>query len=125
RLRVPVTLATPLDVNAETLRAKLRVAFEDRAYAAYVLVAIGPAPTREATPPELATLGELPLAVPVVVAVALATRDELRRLLPGTAFVPGAECWVDAAGAGRGALVAATGERGAWADLTPDGRLVL
>jgi type III secretion protein Q len=121
----PVTLAPALDVDAETLCVRLRVAFEDRAYAAYALVAVGPAPTREAARPDLATLGDLPLAVPVVVAVALASRDELRRLTPGAAFVPGLECWVDAAGAGRGALVAATGERGAWVDLTPDGRLVL
>ncbi len=121
----PVTLAAPVAVNAETLCVRLRVAFEDRAYGAYALAAVAPAPTRELAPPKLALLGELPLAVPVVVAVALVTRDELRGLTPGAAFVPGAECWVDAAGAGRGALVAATGERGAWVELTPDGRLVL
>jgi len=121
----PVTLTTSRDATAETLRVHLRVAFEDRAYAAYALVAVGSSPTREPAPPELTTLGELPLAVPLVVAAALATRDELRRLAPGTAFVPGAECWVDAGGAGRGALVAATGSRGAWVDLTHDGRLVL
>lgn len=121
----PVTLTAPLDANAETLCALLRVELEDRTYAAHALVAPGPAPTRGAARPDLTLLGELELAVPVVVAVALATREELRRLAPGAAFVPGAECWVDAAGCGRGALVAATGERGAWVELTRDGRLVL
>lgn len=123
--REPATLSTPLEVNGETLRALLRVELDGRAYAAYVLAALRVAPTREAAAPELARLGDLPLEVPLVVAAALATREELRRLRRGSAFVPGAECWVNVAGSGRGALVAATGERGAWVDLTPDGRLVL
>jgi flagellar motor switch/type III secretory pathway protein FliN len=33
--------------------------------------------------------------------------------------------WVDARGHGRAVLVAAEGSRGAWADLPPDGRIVL
>jgi len=121
----PVTLAGPLEANAETLRVPLHVHLDERTYAAYALVEIGARPTRELVAADLATLGDLPLAVPVVVAAALATREELRRLAPGTAFVPGAACWVDAAGVGRGVLVAARGERGAWVELTPDGRLVL
>lgn len=121
----PVALSTPLVPNAETLRALFHVHVDARAYAAYALATVEARPACDAVRPELATLGELPLAIPVVVAAALASRDELRRLAPGAAFVPGAQCWIDLAGAGRGALVAATGERGAWVDLTPDGRLVL
>ncbi len=121
----PVTLSTPLAAGPETLRALLHVHVDDRAYTAYALAEVESRPARVGAAPEHAPLGDLPLAVPLVVAAALTTRDELRRLAPGSAFVPGTQCWIDRAGAGRGVLVAARSERGVWVDLTPDGRLVL
>ena len=121
----PVKLEAPLGATVDLLYARATVHLDDRSYAAYALVSRAPAPTTHFARPSLAVLGDLPLSVPLVVAVSLATRAELARLTPGTAFVPGEKAWVNAAGAGRGVLVAASGERGVGVELSPDGRLVL
>src|SRR6185369_12568633 len=70
-------------------------------------------------------LGELELAVPLVVATSLATPGELARLVPGAAFVPGEKAWVSSAGIGRAVLCSALGERGVRVELPEDARLVL
>jgi type III secretion system YscQ/HrcQ family protein len=121
----PVTLAAPLAAKDDTLCALVHVHLEDRTFAAYALASAEPRATRDAKRPRLGALGDLPLAVPLVVAASLITRDELRRLAPGTAFVPEPGAWVNVRGVGRGALVAPTSERGVWVELTPDSRLVL
>jgi type III secretion system YscQ/HrcQ family protein len=121
----PVVLAPPLAARDDALCAVARVAVDDRVFSAYALATIRQAPTSGVPRPAPATLGDLPLAVPLVVARSLVTRDELERLAPGTAFMPGERAWIDARGAGRGVLAAARAERGIAVDLPPDGRLVL
>lgn len=75
----------------------------------------------------LAALGEMPIALPVVVATCLADRTTLAALRPGDAFViPG--CALAVSGvqlSGQVALVPSTAERGLAAHLGDDGRLVL
>lgn len=121
----PVMLVSPLAAREDALCALAKVSVDGRAFAAYALSTLGPAPTHGATPPDPARLGDLPLDVPLVVARSLLTRDELERLAPGTAFMPGEPAWVDTRGAGRGVLAAATADRGVAVELPPDGRLVL
>jgi type III secretion system YscQ/HrcQ family protein len=121
----PIALTTPLDARADALCALTKVCVDARPFAAYALVALPPTPTGGVSKPDPRALADLPLAVPLVVAVSLATPAELRRLAPGAAFLPGERAWVSAHGAGRGVLVAGTGERGVSVDLPPDGRLVL
>jgi type III secretion system YscQ/HrcQ family protein len=120
-----VALAAPATPRADTLCARATVYVEDRPYTAYALALLEPTPTRMPERPSLSALGDLVLEVPLVVAVSLATRAELRQLLPGSAFVPGEQAWVDATGRGRGVLIAATQERGVRVELPQDGRLVL
>jgi flagellar motor switch/type III secretory pathway protein FliN len=121
----PITLGAPLGARDGVLCALVHVFIDERAFTAYALAALRPAPTAGVTRPDPAALGDLPLAVPLVVAISLARPDELRRLAPGAAFMPGERAWVNVAGAGRGVLVAATAERGVAVELPPDGRLVL
>jgi type III secretion system YscQ/HrcQ family protein len=121
----PILLVTPLAARDDALCALAKVTVDGRAFAAYALSTLAAPPTQGAAPADSARLGELPLDVPLVVARSLATRDELRRLARGTAFMPGERAWVDARGSGRGVLAAATAERGVAVELPPDGRLVL
>lgn len=121
----PITLVTPLAARDDALCALVKVTVDGRAFAAYALSTLAPSPSHGARAPDPARLGDLPLEVPLVVARSLVTRDELRRLAPGTAFMPGERAWVDARGSGRGVLAAATAERGVAVELPPDGRLVL
>jgi flagellar motor switch/type III secretory pathway protein FliN len=123
--REPVELSSEPRYDASTLRADVTLRFDGRAYAAYALLALSPMPTAERPRVELETLGDLELAIPLVIALSLASPGELTRLAPGTAFVPGERAWVDARGIGRAVLCAALGERGVWVDLPSDGRLVL
>lgn len=120
---VPVLLEpSPQPAGVPRVEATLRV--EGRAYAAYALVSGDADLTRAPGTPSLETLGDVPLTVPLVVGASLAARADLKRLVPGAAFLP-SEAWVDARGHGRGVLVAATGSRGVWVELPPDGRIVL
>jgi type III secretion system YscQ/HrcQ family protein len=120
-----VALSPPLAASPGVLCVRANVLVEGRPYAAYALAALAPTPTRTPERPSLHALGDLPLAVPLVVAVSLVTRAELRQLVPGSAFVPGEKAWVDRAGRGHGVLAAATAERGVRVELPADGRLVL
>ncbi|HEV8549796.1 MAG TPA: FliM/FliN family flagellar motor switch protein [Polyangiaceae bacterium] len=123
--REPIELATDLRPETTTLRVDVTVRVDGRAYAAYALVTPVNAPTLDRPRPKLDALGDLMLAVPVVMATSLVTPGDLKRLAPGAAFLPGERAWVDRQGAGRAVLAAATAERGVWVDLPADGRLVL
>jgi flagellar motor switch/type III secretory pathway protein FliN len=120
---VPIVLETEIATDGE-LRVEALIRIERQAYAAYALVSGDANVTRGDKAPDLATLGDLPLTIPLVVASSLVARADLERLVPGAAFLP-SETWVDARGHGRGVLLAATGSRGVWVDLPPDGRIVL
>jgi len=123
--REPVELLPEPRFDASTLRADATIRLDGRAYAAYALFTLEPAPTAPRPRVELESLGELPLAIPLVVARSLATPAELGRLVPGAAFVPGERAWVSSDGSGRAVLAGALGESGVWVDLPQDGRLVL
>jgi len=121
----PVELIGDPPVDAATLRVDATLEVDGRAYAAYALLTLAELPTRPRPPLELSALGGLELGIPLVVARSLARPEELRRLAPGSAFIPGENAWVDVRGVGKAALVAPTGERGVWVELPADGRLVL
>ncbi len=115
-------------LESPALLLELSVSVDGKTYGAYALAKSELAPTEQ--PAErardvLRTLGELPIAVPVVVAASLATRGELSALGVGAAWMPGEGAFVDAHGIGRGLLAAPRGERGQWVDLAPGGRVVL
>lgn len=123
--REPVELLPEARFDAATLRADVTLRFDGRAYAAYALFTLDPVPTGPRPRVELDALGDLPLAIPLVVARSLATPAELARLVPGAAFVPGERAWVSSEAIGRGVLAGALGECGVWVELPADGRLVL
>ena len=121
--REPAALA-PNPLAEASLALGVTVRVDGKPHAAYVL-ASDPAPALSESRGSLGELGELEVALSVVVAVSLATRDELARLRPGNAWLPGEGALVNAGGIGRGVLVAPNGERGVSVDLTADGRIVL
>ncbi|MEI9941605.1 MAG: FliM/FliN family flagellar motor switch protein [Pseudomonadota bacterium] len=73
----------------------------------------------------LAELGELPIALPIVVGWSLAERAALADFVPGNAWFPGPGLWLDASGAGAVALAAPGQDRGLPATLSRDGKIVL
>jgi flagellar motor switch/type III secretory pathway protein FliN len=90
-----------------------------------VVVAIAlPELPGEASPP-LAALGEIPIAVPLVVGCGLADRAALVDFMPGNAWFPGSGLWLDALGQGPIALAAASHDRGLCGTLSRDGKIVL
>jgi len=88
--------------------------------AALELAELSPMPARS-----LAELGELPIALPIVVGWSLAERASLADFVPGNAWFPGAGLWLDANGAGEVALAASGRDRGLGATLSRDGKIVL
>jgi flagellar motor switch/type III secretory pathway protein FliN len=83
-------------------------------------------PELASSPPgSLAALGEIPLALTLVVGASIAERGELERLRPGDAFMPGPGLWIDDRGRGSGVLAAPCSERGPAVDFLEDGRIVL
>ena len=123
--REPVELLAEPRYDASTLRADVTIRFDGRAYAAFALFALEPLPTIPRPRVELGALGDVPLAIPLVVARSLATPAELLRLVPGAAFVPGEKAWVTSDRIGRAVLAGALGQSGVWVELPADGRLVL
>jgi flagellar motor switch/type III secretory pathway protein FliN len=120
---VPVVLERTA-VSSAGLRVEAIVRVERQAYSAYALVGGDADITRRGETADIDALGDVPLTIPLVVAASLVARADLERLVRGAAFLP-SDVWVDARGHGRGVLVAATGSRGVWVDLPPDGRIVL
>lgn len=77
------------------------------------------------TPAALSTLGELPLALPIVVGWSLAERAVFADFVPGNAWFPGEGLWLDAHGAGPIALAAPGQDWGVAGTLSRDGKIVL
>jgi type III secretion system YscQ/HrcQ family protein len=73
----------------------------------------------------LRELGELQIALPIVVGWSLAERATLADFVPGNAWFPGLGMWLDETGAGAVALAAASHDRGLAASLSRDGKIVL
>lgn len=113
--------------NAEAVTAFLTVVVDDDAYDARVTVPSAAVPRAEGAGDVLASLGDAPIALPLVVARCLATRAELADLRPGDAFLvpPGAIRCENGAVVGPVVLAAGRAERGLGADLAEGGRLVL
>jgi flagellar motor switch/type III secretory pathway protein FliN len=108
----------------------LTVLVDDDAFAARVLVPrlLFAVPASPWTPAALATLGDVPLELPIIAAVSRSTAAELGSLRRGDAWLPGA--WalhVSSSGALAGPVLLAAGasEEGLRAVLGEDGRLVL
>ncbi len=120
----PVVLLDDASGGGAAFSAELVVRFEDRPYRAYAVIHGDAVVAERSTSPRLIELGDVPLAIPLVGAVSLATRGDLERLVPGSAFLPN-EPWIDEQGHGRGVLAAASCDRGVWVNLPPDGRIVL
>ncbi|MET0790557.1 MAG: FliM/FliN family flagellar motor switch protein [Polyangiaceae bacterium] len=76
-------------------------------------------------PIALPALGELPIAVSVVVGWSLAERALLADFVPGNAWFPGAGLWLDAQLTGAVALAAPGQESGIAGTLSRDGKIML
>jgi flagellar motor switch/type III secretory pathway protein FliN len=112
--------------------ASLSVLVGDDAFLGKIAVAarspFGPPPRPPWEARLLASLGDAPLALPIVASATLASRESITLLLPGDAWMPGH--WPllrSSSGALHGTvtLAAPASDRGARATLGIDGRLVL
>ena len=93
------------------------------AYQAVATVSVPELTISEAPP--LAALGELPIALTVVVGWSLAERAAIWDFVPGNAWFPGDGLWLDTNFAGPVALASAGQDWGIAAALSPDGKIVL
>lgn len=115
--------ALPAHAGAEPgISVRATVLLDGRPYDAVALVR---GAAVESEPLSADALGELPLALRLVVALSSAEPAELAELRPGSAWMPGAGWWIDAGGSGSAVLAAPGGERGVGVDLTPDGAMVV
>ena len=89
------------------------------------VVALGLAELEAPQAAQLSALGELPIAVPVVIGLGLADRAELSDLSPGNAWFPGGGLWIDPQGEGRIAFAAGTRDDGISGTLSRDGKIVI
>jgi flagellar motor switch/type III secretory pathway protein FliN len=90
-----------------------------------VVVGLGLAELDENPRVPLAALGELEIALPLVIGLGLAERAALADFSPGNAWFPGGGWWLDANGEGRIALAAATQDQGIVGMLSRDGKIVI
>jgi flagellar motor switch/type III secretory pathway protein FliN len=99
------------------------VLIDDAAYRVQVALQLAELTScRELT---LAELGELPIALPLVVGWSLAERSALADFVPGNAWFPGTGLWLDPSLAGSVAIAAPAHDRGLMATLSQDGKIVL
>jgi flagellar motor switch/type III secretory pathway protein FliN len=101
------------------------VLLEGRPYAVSAWVAPDATAGADGTEVDLAALGELPVAVPLVGGLCLADPGELAALGRGDAWLFGSGAFVDASGAGRAALAGPLAERGVAVTLASDGSVVV
>jgi len=122
RLGSPAT--SPPDSEGLTVVATLLL--DGRPYSVGARVRATPSPTgNPGCIPSLDELGDLPIALPLVVGMCRTTPSELESLEPGDAWTCG-EGWLLRSGAiGRGALAAPGGEHGVAVDVVDSGDLVL
>jgi type III secretion system YscQ/HrcQ family protein len=120
---VPLRLAAaPGKCTEPGIAVAATVVLDGRPYDAGVFLP-GDWPQADAEPePELERLGDVPIGVPLVVAQSTIMADELARLTPGDAWLPG-EWWIDRRLAGRALAVAPDGERGVVIELSADGAM--
>jgi flagellar motor switch/type III secretory pathway protein FliN len=90
-----------------------------------VLAALSLPVVASAAPTPLGALGELEIALPVVVGWSLAERSALADFVPGNAWFPGPGLWLSAHGEGQVVLAAASHDRGMAGTLSRDGKIVL
>lgn len=90
-----------------------------------LLVALSVLELAAEPPASLTALGELPIAVPLVVGCGLAARASLAELVPGNAWFPGAGLWLDSRLQGPIALAAPGQDHGVSGTLSHDGKIVL
>ena len=76
-------------------------------------------------PVELSALGELPIALPLVIGQSLADRRDLADFVPGNAWFPGPGLWLDQKGEGSVALAPGSGVVGVAGTLSGTGEIVL
>ncbi|HEY6560916.1 MAG TPA: FliM/FliN family flagellar motor switch protein [Polyangiaceae bacterium] len=107
------------------LSLEVTVALDGRPYELLVAVNGAGQATRPDAALELRSLGELPIRLPVVVALATLERAELAALEPGDAFVPGPALTLEGAKRGAAVLAGAVSEHGVAVTLTEQGGLVL
>jgi flagellar motor switch/type III secretory pathway protein FliN len=123
RSGLATTLLGAPPIGEEALVADVTLLLEGRPFSLTLFVVgseAAPAPE-----PSLASLGELTLRLPLVVATVAVERRDLLALEPGGALLLGDGATIDVEGRGHGLLVAPQGERGISAQLRPDGRLVV
>lgn len=114
----------PVSPLAEPVIVHATVILDERPYAAALWFA--PRWPHDAGPTaHLRDLGNVELALPLVIGVALSTPAVLQTLTPGAAFCPGPGLWLSRKGEGRGALVAPTSSAAVFVEVRATGDLVL
>lgn len=121
----PLHLLAASDVlaRAADLFVEATVLLDGVPYAVVVALQLPELPIESG--PSLTALGELPIAVPLVVGWSLAERAALREFVPGNAWLPGSGLWIDQSGSGKIALAAPGREAGISGELSRDGKIVL
>jgi flagellar motor switch/type III secretory pathway protein FliN len=90
-----------------------------------VVVGLALPPFSASSPRSLAELGELQIAVPLVIGTSLAERAAVADFRHGNGWFPGEGLWIDGRGTGRVALAAGRHDRGVSGTLSPDGTIVI
>lgn len=90
-----------------------------------VLAALSLPEIERDAPTPLGALGELQIALPVVVGWSLAERAVLADFAPGNAWFPGPGLWLSVHGEGEVVLAASSHDRGIAGTLSRDGKIVL
>jgi len=120
-----IRLLEPSDARAHPgeVFVQATVLVNGTAYRAQVALVLTELPKLRAL--ALTELGELPVALPLVVGWSLAERAALADFVPGNAWFPGPGLWLDATLAGSVALAAPAQDSGLRATLSRDGKIVL
>jgi flagellar motor switch/type III secretory pathway protein FliN len=115
--------ANDAQARARELFVEATVLVGDTAYRALAALKLAELP--KLPEPALEELGELPIALQVVIGWSLAERAALADFVPGNAWFPGPGLWLDENLAGSIALAAPRQDRGFRATLSRNGQIVL